>query len=160
MTDFQGQVRDLSIRNIVKPLGQAVWLITGLGLEQYSARDIADEMVTYTGMPIVLWVLQGVALLIGVIMIWRRTVLAVAVTVMLWAFLPPIVFMIPLIDVYPHYFMPSIPAYALLVGVGVAAAVDWAGAQKRYARVGQVALYAIVSAVSYTHLTLPTIYSV
>lgn len=151
-SDFQGQVRNLSLRDIVKPAGQAVWLMTGLGSEQYSAREIADELIAYTGVPVVLWVLQGVALFIGVITIWRRTAWPIAAIVVTWAFLPPIVFLIPLLDVYPHYFMSSIPAYCLLAGVGVAAAVDWAGARKRYARPAQAVIVGAVGVIVLTQM--------
>jgi hypothetical protein len=118
--DVTPQTRELtSLRNLIKPYGQAVWLMTGLGVEQYTSRETADEMLAFTGQPIILWVFQGGAAALGIAAIWYSTHRNLALLILIWAFVPILVFTIPIVDVAVYYFLPSIPAYCLLAGVGV-----------------------------------------
>ncbi|NWG16303.1 MAG: hypothetical protein HXY41_06675 [Chloroflexi bacterium] len=144
VTDFQGQDRELSIRNLAKPWGQVVWLATGLGSEQYAARETAAELMAEINLPVFLWVLLGAAVAAGLIGIWKYAPPPVGIFVLLWAFLPPLVFTIPIVDVYPHYFIPSIPVYSLLAGIGIRRMIEALNARLPAARAVVGALFAII----------------
>lgn len=141
VTNFQGQRRELSLRNLIKPYGQLAWLMTGLGTEQYTARERAAEFTaTVPYLPTFLWVLQGVATVVGVAVLWLRFSRTLSVAILLWAFMPPLFFTLPLLDVVPHYLIPSIAAYCLLAGIGV----DWiVGLVGRRSAVLQYAVWAV-----------------
>lgn len=117
-TPLQVQSREFNLRNLAKPYGQVAWLMTGLGLEQYTARARGAEMVAFTGMPTALWILLGAMTLLGAVILWWKWPRWLAVLVSLWLFLPLLVLTVPFIDVFAHYFVPQIPGYSLLAAVG------------------------------------------
>jgi hypothetical protein len=143
---IQAQTRSFSLRDMIKPYGQMVWLATGLGSEQYSARDNAADLLAQARMPTFLWVLQGVALLIGLFSLWTRYPRQLAILLSIWAFLPLLAFTLPIIGVFPHYFIPVIPALYLLVGLGVKWLLDWLGSDRRLLRGGVWAVYGAIVA--------------
>lgn len=126
VSKYQPLQRDISFRSVIKPWGQILWLASGLGSEQYSARDNAADLVAQAGQPIILWVFQGAAFILSILVgIWKYSPPQIAIFFLLWVFLPPLAFSIPLVDVAPHYFLPSIAAFCLLVALGVRWIIDW-----------------------------------
>lgn len=117
--------RELTFRNLIKPYGQNLWLITGLGIEQYAVRDRAEEFINYVGIPIVFWVtLAGFAIL-GIATLWNRWPRTYSILIYLWAFSPLAVLSFPIIDVAAHYFVPCIPAFMLLIAIGIVRSASW-----------------------------------
>lgn len=112
--------REMSLRGLIKPYGQMAWLITGLGTEQYGAREVADQLMSsiFGPIPTIPWLLMLPTLLLGIWGLWRRFRRELAILVLLWAFLPLAVLTIPFLDAFPFYFIGSIPALMLLIGLG------------------------------------------
>ncbi|MBE2239215.1 MAG: glycosyltransferase family 39 protein [Caldilineaceae bacterium] len=119
-TTIRPQPRDFSLREIAKPYGHLFWLTTGMGTELYSARENAAELRAQAMFPTILWTVQGVAAFLGLVSLWKHYAREVAAVLSVWALLTVVVFTWPIIGVYPHYFIPVIPALALLIGIGVA----------------------------------------
>lgn len=94
-------------------------LTTGLGVAEQVAPEQAGELLAAVPPQPQLWAVLGALALIGLLALWlydtRLCVLTGA-----WALVPLVVFSVAWTPVYPHYFVASIPAYALLIGVGLA----------------------------------------
>lgn len=78
------QARSLSIREFIKPLGQFAWIVTGVGSEQYEARVFAQQLLARVRWTAPLWWLQGLLLITGWFVVWRRSAPVVAGTITLW----------------------------------------------------------------------------
>ncbi|MBZ0297701.1 MAG: hypothetical protein K8L99_34410 [Anaerolineae bacterium] len=90
-------------------------LATGTGVRAEIAPGHAIGFPDLTS----LWLaVLGGAVLLGLARSWRRG-WRLAGFVGLWALLPLLVFTLQWTVVYPHYFIASIPAYALLAGIGL-----------------------------------------
>ncbi len=91
-------------------------LSTGTGIEnEVAAPQFEPSLPRLTE----IWItLIGGAAIIGLIAVWWRD-WRLAGLVWLWAALPLLAFTPQWTAIYPHYFIASIPAYALLVGIGV-----------------------------------------
>lgn len=106
-------------------LSDTAYLITGYGLETWIAPNQQSEMLTAVP-SISLWWLIGVVTLLGIVrLLWQKSLRRYAAFMMIWAFLPPLALILQWTPVYPHYFIASIPAYALLAGLGVAWIARW-----------------------------------
>lgn len=116
--------RELTLREIIKPSGQMLWLATGLGTEQYVARPNADDLLQSVGWLRFLWLLQGAAAALGLWVVWQKHARIFAVLLSIWVLLPLIIFTFPIIAIMPHYFIPVIPALCLLFGIGFAWVVE------------------------------------
>jgi hypothetical protein len=79
--------------------------------------DVVLEFPTFVS---ALWLLVGAATVLGIVVMWRAWGRFWFVWLLLWALLPFAVFVPNWIGVYPHYFIPNLPAFALLTGIGVA----------------------------------------
>jgi len=143
--------RELNVRGLIKPYGQMAWLITGLGTEQYGAREVAEELIqaVFGTLPLVTWLLLGVLMFVGIVVLWRRWARALSVFVLLWAFLALAIFSIPILDVFPFYFIGSIPALMILIGVGADWAITWLRKYQpvRYALIGALGFIFVTQAV-------------
>ncbi|MCY4063689.1 MAG: glycosyltransferase family 39 protein [Chloroflexi bacterium] len=92
-------------------------LASGAGLESWLAPDQAAELsAAYPPMHALSLVLLP-ALLIGVGAAFRRA-RQFTIILSLWAFLPSLILIAEWTPVYIHYFIPSIPALAILMGYG------------------------------------------
>jgi 4-amino-4-deoxy-L-arabinose transferase-like glycosyltransferase len=94
---------------------------TGLGLETEVAPDTSDALLAAVPPQAPLWLLLGGVVLAGAVLIWTTRYRRLAGLALLWLLLPLLVFSLNWTDVYPHYFVASIPALCLLAGV----ALDW-----------------------------------
>lgn len=96
----------------------AVYLATGYGMETWVAPEQqAEFQQAVPASP--LWSLIGFMMLIGAgVLLWRKR--HFAALVLCWGLLPPLLLVPQWTDVYVHYFIASIPAYALLAGIGTA----------------------------------------
>ncbi len=97
-----------------------IGLAAGLGVEgegmSLEKSTLTQELPGFS----VLWLgVYGAAALIGLAASWRYG-WHLAGLVWGWALLPLLAFSVSWTEVYPHYFIGSLPAYALLIGVGVA----------------------------------------
>ena len=101
-------------------LDAAVQLATGTGMEYWLAPDQAEALAREYPAPRHFTLVLLPALLIGAAAVDRRSRLF-AVFLLIWAFLPNLLLVIEWTPVYVHYFIPSIPALALLIGFGC----DW-----------------------------------
>jgi hypothetical protein len=128
------QGREWTTRNIIKPGGQYLWLVTGTGLDQYHARAQEEAFLREVTPAWPLWFVALPLMAIGVIGLWRRYQRRVTGLILLWAFLTPVVLVLgaipggaglPFIDAAPHYNIPLIPIICLLVGLGFITLGDW-----------------------------------
>lgn len=124
ITSIQTQSRSISLRELIKPYGYMAWLSTGLGTETYVARGIETEMLAATGVPTVIWVLLGGFTLAGVPAWLEYRPRWFTVLMLLWIFLPLVVLTVPFIAVFPHYFVPTLPALALMTAMGAVWLID------------------------------------
>lgn len=98
-------------------LNAIVQLATGGGLEHWLSPDQAEELaLRYT--PLRHFNLTLLPLLfIGIAAVYNRS-RALALILLIWALLPSLLLTVEWTPVYVHYFIPSIPALALLTGYG------------------------------------------
>ncbi len=119
---------------IPQPAQQAIDLATGLHLEGTFARDQAVDFLAQVPQPALLWAVSLVFGLVGVIAVFRKWPRHLGIMVMIWAFITVIV--VTLVEAlgnqthvwfetWPHYYIPSIPAFCLLIGIGVTALATW-----------------------------------
>ena len=98
-------------------IGAIVQLASGQGLETWLAPDQALEISAgYLPLQYLSFALLP-ALLLGLRAIYRRS-RPLAALISIWAFLPSLLLLVEWTPVYIHYFIPSIPALALLIGYG------------------------------------------
>lgn len=109
--------RDLSLSS--DALLYNSWLITGLRLETWVAPEQEKEFLQAIPPLTGLWYVVGIAAVVGLRAVWTRKFRHLALFVTLWAIIPILVFTPTWTDTYIHYFVASIPALCLLVGVGV-----------------------------------------
>lgn len=92
-------------------------LATGSGLEHWLAPDQARELALEYS-PLQHFNLALLALLfIGIAAVYRHS-RALALLLLIWALLPGLLLTFEWTPVYVHYFIPSIPALALICGYG------------------------------------------
>ena len=93
-------------------------LATGVGLENWLAPEQAAQLAArYPPLhPLALLLLP--ALLIGLRAVYQRS-RAFAFLLSIWAFLPSLLLIVEWTPVYIHYFIPAIPAMAILIGYGM-----------------------------------------
>ena len=93
-------------------------LATGAGLEHWLAPDqLADIAAEFSPLlPLALALIP-----VGAVGIWAaiKRSRPFAALALIWAFLPSILLIVEWTPVYIHYFIPSIPALALLIGIGL-----------------------------------------
>lgn len=92
-------------------------LASGAGLESWLAPDQAAELAAAYPPLHALSLIFIPALLIGVGAAFRQS-RPFAMLLSLWAFLPSLILVVEWTPVYIHYFIPSIPAFAILIGYG------------------------------------------
>ena len=97
---------------------QTVYLTTGLGMETWLAPDQQSDFLAQNPPPNLLWLLLLPMLVLGIFNLWRnwRTF---SILILIWAFLPPVLLVPSFTPVFPHYFIASIPALLLLIGLGI-----------------------------------------
>ncbi|MCY3834218.1 MAG: hypothetical protein OXG85_14490 [Chloroflexi bacterium] len=99
-------------------LSATLRLAAGAGLEYWLAPDqVADITAGFTPLlPLAFALIPLIALGIGAAIAQMRSF---AWLILIWAFLPSLLLIVEWTPVYIHYFIPSIPALALLVGIGL-----------------------------------------
>lgn len=113
-------------------LTYSVYMLTGFGLETWIAPAQQAELLEAVP-PTAIWVLLLPLAVIGAV-IGLRNHQALTLLVLAWALLPALVFLPGWTPVYPHYFVASIPAWALLAALGVA----WAARIAQFDPLGRV----------------------
>ena len=126
--------KDWSTDLIWQPAQHIANLTTGLQLEGTFANDQAVDFLTQVPQPGLLWGFSGLFALIGIIAVWRKWPRHLAFMLSIWAFIT-VVFITVMailgqitglwIETWPHYYIPSIPAFCLLAGIGVVAIATW-----------------------------------
>lgn len=115
-----GGAREGGLRAVV----YATQLATGTDIETWVAPQVNPNVfwrVTETRTAAIL--LASIPLLVGtlaLILKWRGWWVFFA----LWIIVPVLVFQIGLADIWPHYFVPQLPAFALIAGLGVSWVID------------------------------------
>jgi len=101
----------------------AAQLITGYGLEEAIAPDAAQAEALRAAVPFSpLWALIGLTCLLGASAgLAQSATRRLALLALVWGFLPPLLLTLRLTTPYPHYFIASLPAYAVLCGLGLLA---------------------------------------
>jgi len=112
LADEQAAFSTLSLEYII-------YLATGFGLETWVAPKQEADMLANVP-PVALWWIIGGMLILGSGLLYRKIVRPFAPLLLLWAFLPAIALIPQWTGVFPHYFVASIPAFAILAGIGVA----------------------------------------
>lgn len=108
----------------------AVELALGTAIERWAAPHVAPE----TFAQFFPWMSIG-AIVTGVMMIAGAAATAVGYLwragFVLWILVPIAAFQIGLADIWPHYFVPQMPAFALLAGIGASAVTNFGKRQAR-----------------------------
>ncbi len=126
--------RDWTIDLISQPAQHIANLTTGLQLEGTFANDQAVDFLAQVPQPAALWAVSGLFALMGMIAVWRKWPRYLAFTLSIWAFITVGFIMVVAllgqatslwIESWPHYYIPSIPAFCLLIGIGVTAVASW-----------------------------------
>lgn len=118
--DRSGGAREGGLRAVV----YATQLATGTDIETWIAPHVDPAVFgrdTETRTAAIL--LASIPLLVGILALiakWRGWWVFFA----LWIVLPVAAFQIALADIWPHYFVPQLPAFALIAGLGVAWIID------------------------------------
>ncbi len=143
-------------------LADAFNLAAGVNIESWVAPAVESSVF---GPPSSLASLASLPLLalmlVGVVAFARRSRIWF-VGFALWIALPIAAFQIGLADIWPHYFVPQLPAFALLAGSGAAALTAWpvslrrplaivAGSGIAAALIVQFAYYSAVMNYGYSH---------
>lgn len=127
----------------LRVLTYAAKLATGTGIEIWVAPRLDPAVFGHTAVTRgVAVVLAAIPLLLGTLALLlkrRRWIISLA----LWILLPIAAFQIGLADLWPHYFIPQLPAFALLAGIGTAWVIESAG-RSRLLRSGMIALTGLV----------------
>lgn len=114
--DRSGGARKGGLRAVI----YAAQLATGTDIETWVAPHVDPTTFGRTNeVRIGAILFAGVPLLSGILAIifkWRGWIVGFS----LWILLPLAVFQIGLADLWPHYFVPQLPAFALIAGIGVA----------------------------------------
>jgi 4-amino-4-deoxy-L-arabinose transferase-like glycosyltransferase len=100
-------------------------LATGLGLETWVAPEQQVELLTNISTPAALWSIVGLVVVIGIGVIWRLFGRDLGMLLILWLVLPVLAFTPTFTPVYTHYFIGSIPALAILAGIGLVGLLRW-----------------------------------
>lgn len=105
-----------------KALIYAARLATGLGGPWVGMPTVGNVSVwlDFPNPVTYLWLIVGVSVVGGLVLVWSHG-REWALLMWLWAVLPIAVFVPNWTGVFPHYFVPNLPAFALLSGVAVAA---------------------------------------
>lgn len=109
----------------LEPLRFAAYQITGLGLETWVTPDQPDALLRAVPPPSFLWLLLGALTLLGSVAALERAQRGRGCFVMAWALLPVLIFIPQWTRSYPHYFVASLPAWMLLIALGVDALHRW-----------------------------------
>lgn len=104
------------------PLTYAAWLATGTGIETWLAPNQTAELLANVPSFPWLWGLLGVAALVGALALLIEF-RPLAPVIGVWLVAPLAVFTPTWTRVYPHYFVASLPVFALLTGIGVYALI-------------------------------------
>jgi hypothetical protein len=105
------------------PIRYSFYMLTGYGLETWVAPGPENEAEMRQAVPTLgIWLLLLPLALIGA-GIGLRSKRHLTLLVLLWGLLPVLALLPGWTPVYPHYFVASIPAFALLIALGV----DWVG---------------------------------
>jgi hypothetical protein len=114
--DRSGGAREGGLRTVV----YATQLATGTDIETWIAPHVDPatfgRSATARTEAILLAAIPLLAGIIAVVFKWRGWIVGFS----LWILLPIVAFQIGLADVWPHYFVPQLPAFALIAGIGAA----------------------------------------
>lgn len=93
-------------------------LATGIGLETWVAPQQQAELLANVPAPSILWAALGLFMIIGLLRCLQNLPSQHFTLLLLWFALPLLAFTPTWTQIYPHYFIGSIPALALLIGLG------------------------------------------
>lgn len=115
-----GGAREGGLRSVV----YAAQLATGTDIETWVAPHVDPAILGRTNeVRTGAILLAAIPLLTGILALifkWRGWIVGFS----LWILLPLVAFQIGLADIWPHYFVPQLPAFALIAGLGVAWIID------------------------------------
>jgi len=103
----------------IEPFRAAIWFATGTGLEHVVAPLQTEDFRRAVSPQSLLWIgVLGSGVMVGTAQLWR-TRRQLALLIIAWAIVPVLFFLPGWTEVYPHYFIGSIPAFCVLVAFGV-----------------------------------------
>jgi hypothetical protein len=109
--------QDSSLSLSISALHDVANLTVGLGVETQVAPNQVGDLLAVAPRLDGLWLIVGPLALVGIVslIVGKHRL---SIFVMLWAGLPLLIFTPTWTVVYPHYFIASIPAFCLLIGLG------------------------------------------
>jgi hypothetical protein len=109
---------DLTLRN--KALLYMARAMTGLGGPWVGSELVGeyDVVLAFPTIIAALWLIVGALVVAGLVVTWRRFGVFRSALLIVWGIVPYLIFVPNWTGVYPHYFVPMLPALSLLVGVG------------------------------------------
>lgn len=93
-----------------------------------TGAQVATWMLPNEDSTVELWFTHAAMVALAVLGVWvavRRYKWGVWGALALWLVLPPLAFGFALSDVWPHYFVPLLPGFALLIGLGFAVSAEF-----------------------------------
>ncbi len=157
ITQSLGNLRAVFPKNwstelISQPIQDVANLTTGIQLAGTFANDQAADFLAQVPQPGFLWAVSGLFVIIGMIAVWRKSPRYLAIMLLIWGFITVVVLTGVAIlgnvtrlwiESWTHYYIPSIPAFCLLIGIGVTAIATWRPQMK----VGLIAAGGLVTAI-------------
>lgn len=118
ISDAARRASDDGLGLSAKPLQDVVFLASGYGMETWLAPDQQDSLAELMPALRPLSLMLLIPLFLGAIACYKRKKWW-GVVLLLWAFLPALLLVINWTPSYIHYFIPTIPALAMLTGLGI-----------------------------------------
>ena len=118
ISDAMQRSLDKNISLNAGSLEDLTMLASGIGLESWLAP--AQQKLISSHYPALWWlsILLLIPFVVGLVTSYRRQPQWAPVLI-IWSFLPALLLLVNWTQAYNHYFIPSIPAFALLIGLGI-----------------------------------------
>ena len=129
ISDAMQRSLDKSINLRAGSLEDLMMLASGVGLESWLAPDQMEEISSRY--PALWWssILLLIPFVIGLVICYRRQPQWTPVLI-IWAFLPALLLVVNWTQAYIHYFIASIAAFALLIGLGIQHLLEQSSAKR------------------------------
>ena len=100
------------------PFKHVLWLATGLGMGEVHALPDGTGFVSQYPLVSVIWLAAVPLMALGIWNVWQRS-RGYALFLLAWGFAAPLLLVTGIFTSHQHYYVPSIPAYCLLIAEGV-----------------------------------------
>ena len=124
-------------------LQSMAYLATGLGVETWVAPQQQADLLRHVPPLVPFWFLIGSSVFVGIFYLFQQKRFSFLSLLLVWAFLPAVTLIPVWTPIHTHYFVPSIPALALLIGIGIGGLATWLP-YKPYSRIVVLSLLSVL----------------